>query len=187
MNNLDGHLYKNIKPPLIYDIFTWLECVVVALLCFVFVTIFLGRITGVDGSSMYPTLEDGDKVVVSNFAVSVQRGDVIIFTSEYFHSPLVKRVIATEGQTVDIIPQTGQVIVDNEVVEEKYINDEPARLLYDMDFPATVPEGCLFVMGDNRNYSTDSRSSRVGMVDARNVIGRVYVIITPLGHFGKVD
>lgn len=168
------------------EVFAWIECLVVALLCFVFITLFIGRVTGVDGSSMYPTLEDGDRVVVSTISFSPEDGDIVIFSSEYFDEPLVKRVIATEGQTVDIVPQIGKVIVDNVIVEEDYINED-THIIYDVEFPVTVPEGCLFVMGDNRNFSTDSRSSRVGMVDSRSVLGKVYAVIAPLGNLGKVE
>ena len=189
MKNLNAHFEnseKRIEFSLKNEIFAWAECVVVALLCFIFITLFIGRVTGVDGQSMYPTLEDGDRVIVSNISSSHENGDIIVFLSENFDNPLVKRVIAAEGQTVDIIPQTGQVIVDNVILEENYIN-EGTYTIYDVKFPVTVPEGCVFVMGDNRNYSTDSRSSKVGMVDIRSIIGKVYAVITPLSNFGMVE
>lgn len=168
------------------ELYSWLQCIVTALLCFVFITVFIVRLTGVDGLSMYPTLDDGERVVVSNLAYAVpKQGDIVIFSCESFNEPLVKRVIATEGQTVDIDPESGEVTVDGALLGEDYINEE-TRILYDVEFPVTVPAGRVFVMGDNRNHSTDSRSTRVGMVDTRNILGKVYAVVIPFGNIRLV-
>lgn len=168
-------------------LFEILTYIVGALLLFVVVTTFVGKIIEVDGSSMYPTLEDKEKMVVSNLFFEPQQGDIVIFTKKSFSdNPLVKRVIATEGQTVDISLESGQVSVNGEILNETYIN-EITSVLSDVEFPVTVPEGCIFVMGDNRNASTDSRASVIGMVDARCIIGKVYWIIYPFNKIGAVD
>ena len=100
--------------------------------------------------------------------------------------PIVKRVIATEGQTIDIDFASGRVSVDGRVLDEPYINDLTTRQ-FDMQFPQTVPKGCVFVMGDNRNHSSDSRVGSLGMVDKRYIIGRLVFRILPINQFGTVQ
>ena len=110
---------------------------------------------------------------------AMKDGDVVVLRKQSFLAePIVKRVIATEGQTVDIDFVTGQVYVDGELLEETYIN-EPTWTEEGTQFPLTVPEGSLFVMGDNRNHSNDSRDARLGTVDARCVIGRAVLLVFP--------
>ena len=136
---------------------------------------------------MLPTLHDGDWLVVSSAAYDdPQYKDIVIVTQpNYFHEPIVKRVIATGGQTVDIDPVAGIVYVDGEALDEPYTM-EPTYTLDDIQFPLTVPEGMLFVMGDNRNDSSDSRSSKVGLIDQRYVLGKVSGRLMPLGQW-KVE
>ena len=107
-------------------------------------------------------------------------GDVVVLRKESFLTePIVKRVIATAGQTVDIDFGAGIVYVDGEALEEDYIN-EPTFTEEGMEFPLTVPEGSIFVMGDNRNHSDDSRNSRLGTVDTRYVIGKAVLLAFPV-------
>ena len=162
---------KNNAPiGLIYDvvsIFTT-ALVIIALLFTFFI-----RFVGVDGSSMEPTLSDGDWLVVSAINNNIEVGDIVISTQpNSFNEPLVKRVIATGGQTVDIDFETGDVFVDNKKLNEPYIK-ELTYTSEGVSFPLTVPDGTLFLMGDNRNNSTDSRSNLVGCVDERYVLGVV--------------
>ena len=102
--------------------------------------------------------------------------------------PIVKRIIATGGDTVDIDPVTGDVSVNGEVLDEPYINEtiDVLEHMGDLTYPQTVPEGCVFVMGDNRNASTDSRASRLGMVDERYILGHVQSVVFPISDFGTV-
>jgi len=130
---------------------------------------------------MVPTLQHGDRLMVLNSLLydDYKYGDVVVLRKESFlQDPIVKRVIATEGQTVDINFATGAVFVDDELLEEDYIN-EPTYLEEGTEFPLTVPEGSIFVMGDNRNHSSDSRDSRLGTVDARYVIGKAVLLAFP--------
>ena len=128
---------------------------------------------------MFPTLLDGDRVVTSRLFYTPQCGDIVVVQTDTFGpKAIVKRVIATGGQTVDIDFEKGIVYVDGVALNEEY-TAELTLTQEDFSGPITVPEGCLFLMGDNRNASTDSRSSRVGMVDERCVLGKVWAIALP--------
>ena len=147
--------------------------------------VFVVRLVGVDGSSMFPTLVNRDYMLLqSNFLCGTDNyeyGDIVVLTVPTFgENPIVKRIIATEGQTIDIDFEAGTVSVDGTILDEPYIY-EPTYRNYDdgLTYPATVPEGCVFVMGDNRNNSTDSRYAPVGMVDTRRIMGRVSCIAFP--------
>ena len=163
------------------ELYEWLQALVCSVLAVVLLFTFVIRLIGVDGSSMEPTLKHGDKLLVLSSLLydDYQYGDIVVLRKDTFlREPVVKRVIATENQTVDIDFDTGSVYVDGELLEEDYIND----LTYTdegMEFPLKVPEGSIFVMGDNRNHSTDSRDTRLGTVDARYVIGKAVVLVMP--------
>lgn len=161
--------------------------VIVSAVAVIFVVfVFLFRLAGVDGASMEPTLHSGDWLAVSSRAYEPQAGDIVIVTQpNSFHKPIVKRIIATEGQTVSVDFLRGTVTVDGKVLDEPYIR-EPATdpTENDLIYPVTVPQGCVFVMGDNRNESTDSRSSLVGFIDERYIFGNVIFRIFPPGKVG---
>ena len=162
----------------------WIALIVALVLVLVFSFFF--RIIQVDGSSMVPTLVNGDKLIVWGAGYTPQRGDVVIVDSyTSYGKPLVKRVIAKGGDTVSIDYATGTVAVNGEVLQEDYIA-EPTYLGYDVTFPYTVPEGTVFVMGDNRNQSLDSRSTYVGCIDERDILGKVLVCFMPFTDFGVV-
>ena len=164
----------------------WLQCIVTALIAAILIFTFIARTITVVGTSMVPTLENGNLLIVSRLFYQPKRGDIVVLRKASFMSdPIVKRVIATEGQTVDIDFSAGIVYVDGTALEEPYVNE----LTYEReDFtePVTVPEGHVFVMGDNRNRSTDSRDARVGCVDTRELIGRAILRLAPLNEFGKI-
>ncbi|MDY3079403.1 MAG: signal peptidase I [Oscillospiraceae bacterium] len=167
------------------EIYEWIQCLVFALIFCVVMFVFLFRLVDVVGDSMNPTLEDGDKMVVSDLFYKPKQGDIIIFRKdEYKSRALVKRVIATEGQTVEIDFTKGRVYVDGELLDEPYIA-EPTKNQIDFTGTQIVPEGCVFVMGDNRNESADSRDSRIGMIDERLIIGKVLLTVYPLNHMGS--
>lgn len=169
------------------ELFDWVQCLVSALLFCVLTFTFFVRIIGVVGDSMVPTFHNGDRVVTSNLFYEPSQGDVIVLRKETFkEEPIIKRVIATEGQTVDIDFQTGTVYVDDVAIDEPYIA-ELTRTSQDFTGKITVPENSVFVMGDNRNNSTDSRTELIGCVDERHIIGRVLIRILPLRDFGPVE
>ena len=164
----------------------WLQCIVSALIAAILIFTFFARTITVVGSSMVPTLEEGNLLVVSRLFYQPKYGDIVVLRKASFMTdPIVKRVIATEGQTVDIDFQEGVVYVDGTALDETYINaltHEPEGF----SGPVTVPEGHVFVMGDNRNRSTDSRSASVGCVDTRYIIGKALIRIAPLNQFGRI-
>ena len=168
------------------NVFEWYEALISAALVLVLVFSLFFRIIQVDGCSMVPTLVNGDKLIVWGAGYTPQRGDVVIVDSyTSYGKPLVKRVIAKGGDTVSIDYATGTVAVNGEVLQEDYIA-EPTYLGYDVTFPYTVPEGTVFVMGDNRNQSLDSRSTYVGCIDERDILGRVLLCFMPFTDFGVV-
>lgn len=168
------------------EVFEWLQCIVSALVLCILVFTFLGRHIGVIGSSMVPTLEEGDGLIISNLFFTPEYGDIVVLRKDTFAEyPIIKRVIATEGQTVDIDFEAGIVYVDGEALDEPYTNSL-TTVHEDFEEEITVPAGCIFVMGDNRNRSTDSRTSSIGCVDTRYIIGKALWRITPIGKFGKI-
>ncbi len=164
------------------DLYEWVQALVCSVLVVVLVFTFCIRLIGVDGHSMVPTLQDGDRLLVTTSLLSgeYKYGDIVIIQKGAFAGgePIVKRVIATGGQTVDIDFETGAVYVDGALLEEDYIN-ELTFVEEGTEFPLTVPEGSIFVMGDNRNHSSDSRDASLGTVDTRYVIGRAVFLAFP--------
>ena len=163
-------------------LYDWLQAVLSSVLAVVLVFTFGVRLVGVSRQSMRETLQNGDKLLVVNgyLCGDYHQGDIVIFQKPSFENgdAIVKRVIATEGQTVDIDFDAGVVYVDGEVLEEPYIR-EPTWLDEGLEFPVTVPEGCVFVMGDNRNNSKDSRYAELGPIDTRHTLGRAVFLIWP--------
>lgn len=163
------------------DLYEWVQALVCSVLTVVVLFTFFVRLIGVDGHSMVPTLQHGDRMLVLNsmFYNDYQYGDIVVLTKEgFFGAPIVKRVIAVGGQTVDIDFTSGSVYVDSKLLKEDYIN-ELTFTSEGMKFPLTVPEGSIFVMGDNRNHSDDSRNDKLGTVDTRYVIGKAFVLAFP--------
>ncbi len=142
------------------------------------------RMVVVSGPSMKDTLHHGDLLIVLGdlFYGEPQTGDVVVVSKKSFDDgkPIIKRVIATEGQEVSIDFELGVVSVDGRTLDEPYCLT-PTNLYEGVDFPATIPEGCVFVMGDNRNESKDSRSPDIGMVDTREIVGRAVFLLFPSG------
>lgn len=173
---------KKVKPSneklSIFEIF---EAIIAAFFVITLVFTFLFRVFSVDGPSMKPTLQDGDKVVVSTVGYKATKGDIVVLSStEGLKKPIIKRVIAVAGDTVDINFTTGVVTVNG--IEEHY-TDELTTQQFDVAFPVTVPDGTVFVLGDNRGVSLDSRSTQVGCVDERLIVGKVLFRFFPLGNW----
>ena len=183
MDNMDETVKREFLPYL-KDLSVVL-CIVLAAFLFCF------RIAVVDGDSMLNTLVDGDYVLLLNRLISgdPQQGDIVVISTNNYGKgkPIIKRVIATEGQEVFIDFEKGTVSVDGEILDEPYIKDLTKRSFSGVSYPLTVEEGCIFVMGDNRMNSTDSRSPQIGQIDCREVIGKAIFCIFPGDDKGEAE
>jgi len=150
------------------------SAIVIVMVCFTFVF----RLVGVLQRSMQPTLYEGQSLIVGAMIRNPKYGDIVIVTDPTHANPLVKRVIAVGGQEIDIDFEEGEVYVDGKKLDEPYIAEKTQRQ-FDVEFPLTVPEGSIFVMGDNRNDSLDSRSADIGCVRIQCLLGKVYFRLAP--------
>jgi len=178
---------------LVYNLYYWLQTLVLAVVGIVLLFTFVGRISRVDGNSMLNTLHNGDLLLLRSIGYTPKTGDIVVLNKTTDETvsllggeAIVKRVIATEGQTVSIDYNTSTVYINNEPLDEPYLWEA-------MDFrsgpysgqtPFVVPEGSIFVMGDNRNGSTDSRHDLVGSVDTHYILGKAVCILFPFSHIG---
>lgn len=162
----------------------WYEALLFAVVILVVGFSFVFRITLVDGDSMEPTLSNQDRLIVWAAGYTPARGDVVIIDGyNPDGKPLVKRIIAMGGDTIDIDFAAGTVTVNGTVLDEPYIL-EPTHLQGSVSFPLTVPEGKVFVMGDNRNGSKDSRI--LGCIDTRDILGKVIFRLMPFQKMGRI-
>lgn len=177
---------KKKKKSLVAELYDWLDTFCLALAIMVVLFLFVFRYVTVDGDSMNNTLKNGDKLIISNLNYEPETGDIVVIYIEGANKPYIKRVIATEGQTVKIDFEKWEVYVDGVLLDEPYVffregEDMHYAAFYNGEF--VVPEGQVYVMGDNRNDSTDSRV--LGCLEEHNIIGRVIIRLGP--NFGKVD
>jgi signal peptidase I len=195
---------RNRLPKPIEAVFGFVETLFITLLIVSLIFTYIFRITSVTGDSMSKTLESGDRVVITNFSAKPKQGDIVVFyaadsvilddENNLVINPgvrrnLVKRVIAAEGQTVDFDFEKGIVYVDGKILSEDYISglthsDSGA---FTGKYPVTVPPGYVFVMGDNRRNSIDSRSYEIGFVAVDSIIGKVIFRLTPFDSFGFLE
>lgn len=163
----------------------WMESIAFALAFTMLILVFVFNFSRVSGTSMVPTLEDGDRVLVRTAFYTPHRGDIITTDALIdYGKPLAKRVIALSGDIVDIDAVSGTVFVNGESIDEPYIVTPTTQ--NDLTFPYTVPDGLVFVMGDNRPGSMDSRSARIGCIDARDILGEIIFRVAPTSNMGKV-
>lgn len=183
---------KNAEEDLSWDktIVLYMHDLLYMLVVIILLFLLVFRVIVVSGSSMYDTLIDGDYLLlISNlFYHDPQYGDIIVVSKETFDdgAPIIKRIIATEGQTVDIDFDLGQVYVDGTALQEDYTYT-PTNVDEGMTFPLKVEENCVFAMGDNRNRSRDSRSPEIGQIDKREILGKAIYLFLPgtdEGHAG---
>ena len=173
-------------PQALYD---WLQALVMALVGLILVFTFIGRIIGVDGESMMPTLHNKDMLLLQSIGYEPSQGDVVVLSKNTFRdgAPIVKRIIAVGGQTEDIDYGTNTVYVDGVALDEPYILEPMRELPAEYATHIEVPEGSVFVMGDNRNNSTDGRSPSIGVVDERCILGRALFVLLPFQDAGVVE
>lgn len=178
------------------NLFEWIEMIILSACVVLLIFTFVARPARVDGKSMQETLHDGEMLLISDLFFEPEYGDIIVFqkVNSTHPSPIVKRVIATEGETIDIDFDTWKVTITDKNGDTRTLDESAyrklatdARVTSDLDFPITVGEGQLFVMGDNRNHSLDSRSSAIGLVDEEEVIGKVLCRFFPLNKIGFIN
>lgn len=165
------------------SIYDWVEALVWALMVIVLLFLFAFRVVQVDGESMHDTLQDGDRLVLRVVAYTPDYRDIVV-VNRYTQEPLIKRVVALAGDTVYIDPETGVLYVNGKAVDEPYVHYP--NVPYDLHEQVTVPEGHVFVMGDHRNNSKDSRSREVGFVNVKDVVGKVVFRYWPVEELGGV-
>lgn len=167
------------------ELIEWIESLGIAVIAALIIVNFVFSMVRVEGQSMEPTLQNKNFLFVFRLGYTPDNGDIVVFKpvgdpKKYY----IKRVIATEGQTVNIV--NGDVYVDEKLIEEDYTQGETYNN-YGAEFPQTVPEDCVFVLGDNREHSRDSRDSvGVGMVKNKSIIGKALFRLFPLNHFGSL-
>ena len=192
---------KKKKTTFLSELFDYFELFIISACCVLIIFSFVTRICRVSGDSMLNTLYNLETLIVSDVLYTPERGDIIVFhqTGDQpgdLNEPVVKRVIATEGEWIDIEVRDNRLIVtiydsnkeNPQVLDEDYANYFKGTGYYRYsNYPVQVPEGCIFVMGDNRGNSLDSRSDSIGFVDVRRVLGKVVCRVTPFDKFGIVN
>ena len=170
------------------SLYSWVQAVAPVIIGIVLVFTFVGRLTPVDGPSMEPTLWHGDMMVVRSLGYTPKQGDVVVLTKpfENITGPIVKRVIAVGGQTVEIDYAANTIYVDGEEIPQDYILEPMEQKSWQTISTITVPEGEVFVMGDNRNVSNDSRNPDLGTVDTRYILGKAELVLFPFGDLGLI-
>lgn len=176
------------------DLYYWTQALVFVLVGLILICTLVGRVIGVVGSSMVPTLHDGDLLLLQSLGYSPKQGDVVVLRKPGFPAPphetapIVKRVIAVGGQHVRVDYDAGAVYVDGVPLNEPYIAEAMTPTSGDMSvLDVMVPEGSIYVLGDNRNNSSDSRHVALSTVDTRYVLGRALWVVFPLSSFGAIQ
>lgn len=167
----------------VFSVYDWVGTAVVALAVFSLLLAYVFRVVVVDGDSMLPTLNDGDRLLLSATDTSYEYGDIVVI-DRYTDEPLIKRVIAVGGDTV-IITDKGTVYVNGVELDEPYIQGQ--TVLFDFKGEIKVPDNALFVLGDNRSISKDSRKAEIGCVSVKDVVGKAVLCVWPLPSFGKLN
>jgi len=200
--NMQEQTPRTEKSSVLDDICDLAESVLVSVFVVLLLFTFVFKVATVEGDSMKQTLHDGDRLILSDINYTPEYGDVVIINSwdaylfdangnpvagEGLNKRVVKRIIATGGQTLDIDFKTGTVTVDGAVLDEPYINNPTTRDEGAFTYPITIPEGYVFVLGDNRGVSKDSRHPNVGLVAEVDIVGKVLLRVYPFSDFGTIE
>ncbi len=176
------------RVPISEIVFEWANTLFAALVVVLLIMTFFFRQVTVNGRSMNDTLQNDDRLIVASFMYTPACGDIVIIThGEKYNEPIVKRIIATEGQKLSIDYETNEVTVDGTVLDEPYIKGKTIQRPNPTEIPDVIPEGYVFVMGDNREDSLDSRSVKIGLIPVENIIGKAFFRIAPFDKFGFVS
>ena len=174
-------------PPLRRELYDYLSSFVFAIAVVLLFFTFVFRTVTVSGISMQSTLYGGDRLILFDLGYTPAQGDIVVVSTAAVSEPIIKRVIATAGQTVNVDAASHKVYVDGKALDEPYAQYIDSDERGDVTFPVTVPAGHVFVMGDNRNHSYDSRFSEVGMIDTRNIAGHAVLRLFPFSRFGTLS
>lgn len=183
------------------DVIEILESTLITVFVIVMIFTYILHPVNVVGTSMTNTLQDGDRIFMTTVYGDLSYGDIVVINNDMaylldsddkiieksingssLNECIIKRIIATGGQTVELVPSTGDVIVDGKTIDEPYIK-EKLRNGGVFDYPITVPEGYYFVMGDNRNGSSDSRNPDIGLIKKDQIYGKATIRYAPISHF----
>ncbi|HEX2985534.1 MAG TPA: signal peptidase I [Caproiciproducens sp.] len=172
----------------VHIVYGWIESLITSLIAAVLVFTLFFRIVAVSGPSMLPTVRSGDRVILSGFAYHPHRNDVVVIThTAKVTEPIIKRVIALENEVVDIDFQTGTILINGIPLKESaYLRKGIVGQNSDYRYPLKVPKGHVFVLGDNRAISNDSRFQDIGMIDQQFILGKAQFIVFPFDRVGKI-
>lgn len=166
-------------------LFDWANAFIIALIAVILLLTFIFRQVTVSGPSMTDTLHDGDRLILYSFMYKPANGDIVVAShGQKYKDPIIKRVIATEGQHLTINYDTYEVAVDGVILDEPYIKGRTIKIRNSLEIPDVIPEGYVFVMGDNREGSLDSRSTEIGLIPVDNIIGKAEFRIYPFNSMG---
>lgn len=172
------------KSDAITSVYEWTNSIIVAVVIVVLLLTFVFRLINIKGTSMENTLHNSDKVIITNFMYEPEVGDIVVIpeNNKYHTDPIIKRIIALEGQEVYIDYTTNEVFVDGILLEEEYISSRTISATGEKELSLTVGEGEVFVLGDNRSVSLDSRA--FGCVKEEDIIGKAQFVVFPFSDFG---
>lgn len=194
-NNKIEPIDEDKKTNPIDNILDWLESFAFAIFVVILIFTFVLRTVVVKGESMSPNFHDKDRLIISHFNLTPEKGDILVMNSYGLHETIIKRCIGTGGDKIRIDYNENSVEVNGQIISNKYLGEPMInKPTYDQKYAVsrgvyeyTVPEGKIFVMGDNRNGSSDSRSSLVGFIDSEDVLGKVIFRIYPFSEIGRIE